>query len=137
MVRCECLSIVIKESFIDIVSPFGYKSEFETLKHIDKNISVNELNGWNPVAPRFFLGFKCERASGDDYAFVGTAHHGASKIAHMRRSDSPLVSLALEEDIEAHEGINLQSPNSVYPSVSCPASDRHVLKARLTKQSLA
>ena len=70
-------------------------------------------------------------------AFVSATHHCTAKITNMRRSDSTLISFALEEDAETDEGIHLESTDPVNAAITALASNRHVLKPRFPEQSLA
>ena len=51
--------------------------------------------------------------------------------------DRALISLALKEDLEADEGVDLQDPDAIDATVTGTTGDRHFLEVRLAKEALA
>jgi hypothetical protein len=99
---------LVEEMVFELVGLDGAEAELGAGEHGDELFAVDELDGRHAVAGGFFACFAGEAASCEDEAFVGAALHGAPEVADLaRRYGTIAVALALKEDFEGNERIDL------------------------------
>ena len=128
---------VLEEGVVDVERSSRLQAEFKLLEHVEQLVAINELDRRNTVSHCFATGFGREGAGCKNDAFVGSPLHRTSEVPHLGGSYCTTVAFALEEDAEAHEGVDLDNAIPIETSVSGTAGDRYVLAARFPKQSLA
>ena len=88
--------------------------------------STNSIGG--ALSHGLFPRLGRERAGSDDDSLVRAACHCAAEIAHVAWCDRPSVLLALKENLETNEGVDLEDADTVDAAVPGAASDGDLLK---------
>lgn len=72
-----------------------------------------------------------------DDPFICPPNHRIPEVTNLCARYRPLVTLALEQNLEAHERINLKDANPIDSTIMRPSGYRDFLEAGLTKKALA
>ncbi len=128
---------LLEEGLVESEGLDAHETKFEALEHADELFAVDEFDGRHPFASRLASRLCREGPGGENNSFVRSTRHRAAKVAYLHWGDRTRVSLALEEDLEADERIDLQEADSVNTAIAGTTCYRDFLKASFTQEALA
>lgn len=131
--RSELRLELMEERGINAVRFHRRQAEFEVFEHCDKLFAIDQLNRRNPIAERLTFRVSREGPRREDDALVGPPHHGTAEIPYLTRTHRTRVPLALKENLETDQRIDLQDPDTVNTAVVRFACDCHLLKSGLAQ----
>lgn len=73
----------IKEGRIKFVTGHRLQTQLTRDEKVEELLSIDQFNGWYPIAAGLPLGIRRKGARRQDDALVGTPLHGAPKVADM------------------------------------------------------
>jgi hypothetical protein len=79
---------------------------------------------------------RAEHSRRDEQALVGSPDHGATEIPNLARRHRPLVSLALKQDVEAHESMGACYPTAIDAAIAAATGDLDLSEPGLAEQTL-